>query len=128
MPDAPAKIEVEGLRDLRRALKQMEGGLGDLKAANREAAEIVADGAQRFVPRRSGALAASIRAAGQASAGVVRAGFRSVPYAGPIHFGWAAHSIAPNPFIYDALDARAGEVEAAYEAQIEALKKANGLD
>jgi hypothetical protein len=58
----------------------------------------------------------------------VKAGGRLVPYAGPIHFGWPRHNIAPNPFIYDALDDRKAEVIDKYEAHIEALVEKVGRE
>jgi HK97 gp10 family phage protein len=100
-------IKVEGLNKLTRQMKQLEGDVsGAVKELNGELAGVVADTARRKVPRRSGNLAGSIRSSGQARTGVVRAGGRSVPYANVIHFGWAAHHIRPQPFLYDALDDR----------------------
>jgi hypothetical protein len=58
----------------------------------------------------------------------VRAGRTSVPYAGPIHFGWPAHNIEPTPFLYDALDQRRSEVIDLYEQRVGDLIRKNGLD
>jgi hypothetical protein len=44
-----------------------------------------------------------------------------VPYAGPIHFGWPARQIKPNPFIYEVLDDRRQEVYAIYAQRISEL-------
>lgn len=120
-------IEVEGAKELRRALKQIDSGTADLKKVHADAAAVVEQAAGTFVPRRSGRLAGSIRSTGQAGAGVVRAGKAAIPYAGPIHFGWAAHNIAPQPFLYDALDQRRDEVIALYEDAVDKLIKDNGL-
>lgn len=114
-----AAVEVDGLREVVKALRQVEGAVGDLKAANLEAAGIVRNKALDLVPRRSGRLAGTLRAAGQAGAGVVRAGNRGgVKYAGPIHFGWARRNIEPQPFLFDALDDRRDEVMQAYEKNL----------
>ena len=121
------EIEVEGARQLKRALRQVEGGTSDLKEIHAKAAKIVEGAALPLVPRRSGRLADTLRSSGIASGGVVRAGFAKVPYAGPIHFGWAARNISPQPFLYDALDARRGEVIAAYEDNVKKLIKKHGL-
>jgi len=120
-------IEVKGADGLRRALRQVEGGTSDLKAAHLTAAKVVSEEGSRLAPKRSGKLAASVRAAGQARQGVVRAGFARIPYAGVIHFGWAARNIQPQPFLYDALDSRTGEVMAVYEKQVDSIIKKNGL-
>jgi len=104
-------IHVEGLNKLTRDLKTLEGDVvGSMKKLNAELAEDVAQTARRKVPRRSGALAGSIRSSGQARTGVVRAGSSGVPYANVIHFGWAKHNIRPQPFLYDALDSRADDI------------------
>lgn len=121
-------VSVDGGRELRRALKAVDGGIADLKSVNKAAAEIVERAALPLVPRRSGALAGSIRSAGQAAGGIVRAGRKAVPYAGPIHFGWAARNIKPQPFLYDALDARRSEVVERYESEVSSLIKRHGLD
>ncbi len=124
-----ARIEVEGDREVRRALKRLgDAAKAGLRATHAESAEIVADAARGIVPRRSGVLAASIRSSGQIGAGMVRAGRAAVPYAGVIHFGWAAHSIAPQPFLYDAADARTDEVLAKFHEDINKQARAAGLD
>jgi hypothetical protein len=92
-----------------------------MKATHKKAAEIVIQGAKRFVPVVSGKLAASIRDGSTQRMGRVRVGSASVPYAGPIHFGWPARQIKPQPFIYDALDGRRNEVAAVYVKRIDEL-------
>lgn len=123
----PTAIRVEGARELRRALKNIDGGTTDLKTVHADAAALVEQRAAQIVPRRSGHLEASIRSSGQARQGIVRAGKASVPYAGVIHFGWPAHNIAPQPFLYDALDQRATEVVDLYEKRVDKLIRDNGL-
>lgn len=114
-------IRVDGARELRSAIRRAEsrGLVDELKRANREAAEVVAYEAQTIVPVKSGRLLESIRASGTQAAGIVRAGRGSLPYAGPIHFGWPAHGIEPNPYLYDAADNRVDEVLSQYEHAIE---------
>ena len=121
------RIEVEGAKQLARAFRQVEGGLADLKAVHKDAAEIVATQARFEVPVRSGLLKSTIRSAGQARAGVVRAGFARVPYAGVIHFGWPRRNISPQPFLYDALDERTGEVLGKYKDNVDRLIRKHGL-
>ncbi len=113
-----ARIQVTGAKELRVALKRMGADVKDLSVIHREAAEDVASAARQRAPVLSGALQGSIRAKGTKTRGTVTAGGRGLPYAGPIHFGWPAHSIAPNPFIFDALDARKDEVVQRYERRI----------
>lgn len=80
-------IKVEGLRALRKELRAAGDDLSDLKEINKEAAAIVAKAADSTVPVRTGRLAASIRPAGTKTAGIVRAGKKSVPYANAVHWG-----------------------------------------
>lgn len=116
---ADVGVSIDGLNKLRRGLNKLdEAAKQDFKLAGYNAAQIVVDEAKRLVPVRSGKLAKSIRAAKVQSGGKVYAGRASVPYAGPIHFGWANRNIRPNPFLYDAADRRINEVMDAYLAQI----------
>jgi hypothetical protein len=110
-----AGVRVTGLKRLARELKKAGESLDDLKALNLEAASTVEDAARPDVPRRSGRLAASLRSSATPRAGVVRIGKASVPYAGPIHFGWRRRNIHPQPFLYDALGARRDEITRVYE-------------
>ena len=122
MPGKPA-VQVTGAKELRKALKNMGNDLSDLTALHRELAEMVAQAARSRVPVRSGALRDSIRGKGAKTRASVQAGARMVPYAGPIHFGWPARNISPQPFLYDALEARKREVVNRYEDRIGDLVK-----
>jgi len=118
MANAPA-VRVEGLAKVLRTIKSIEPDLvAELKAANREIADSVTTTARTLAPKVSGRLASSVRPGATARTGIVRAGSRSVPWAGPIHFGWARRNIEPDPFLYDALDERRQEVEDKYLAAI----------
>jgi len=122
------EIKIKGAKQLQRALRQVEGGTANLKDAHLAGAKIVEREAVRLAPKRSGALAGSLRSSGQARQGVVRAGRAAVPYAGVIHFGWTKRNIAPQPYLYDAVDSRRQEVLDAYGVDVNKVIKANGLD
>ncbi|CAB4142710.1 Bacteriophage HK97-gp10, putative tail-component [uncultured Caudovirales phage] len=120
--DMGGQLEIEGLRDLQKSLRNLtEDSRNDMKETHRKAGQIVVDGAARLVPVRSGALVASLRSAPTQRQGRVRVGSAAVPYAGPIHFGWPARNIKPNPFIYEVLDGRRQEVYALYSQRISEL-------
>jgi hypothetical protein len=102
---ARAVGEVEGAAQLRRTLKKAGVDMKQLAAANREAAQTVAAAARPTTPVRLGNLAKSVRAGATQKAGIVRAGRGSLPYAGPIHWGWPARGIKPHPWIADAAKA-----------------------
>jgi hypothetical protein len=127
---AGRQVSVEGARELRKALKTVgDEAKAGLKDVNLEVAEIVARAAVTKVPSRSGALRETVRAAGAQTRASVKAGYKKVPYAGVIHFGdpRPGRGIAPQPFLYDALDARRDEVMDAYTDGIADLIKKNGL-
>jgi hypothetical protein len=134
-----ARIQINGLKETRAALRGVSvDSKQDIKQAHRAAAEIVAKQAKYEVPRRSGALEASIRAAATQTQGKVKAGFARTPYAGPIHFGWPTRPnpakgwrggpIRPQPFIYEAADKRIDEVVGAYEKRVGEIIRKYGLD
>lgn len=92
-------VKVEGGARLRRTLKQAGADLSALTDAHAAAAKLVADRARTAAPRRSGKLAQTIRPSGTKTRAVVRAGYKSVPYAGPIHWGWPRRNITAQPFL-----------------------------
>jgi uncharacterized protein YcsI (UPF0317 family) len=98
-------VQVEGLNELIRTMKRAEVDITELKDAHHDAGMIVAAYAQAIAPRRSGRLAASIRSTKQVRRARIQAGRASVPYAGPIHWGWPARHIQAQPFLTDAAQA-----------------------
>lgn len=100
------ELRLDGGRQLRAGLAAVEGGLDDLKAANKEAAGIAAGGASVRVPKVTGRLAGTIRASGTKTAGIVRVGTKAkAPYAGPINYGWGRRKIKPTFFLNDGAQA-----------------------
>lgn len=127
MASRSAGIRVEGTRRLRRTLRQAGDDLGNLKEAHANAAEIAARASEALAPKRTGALARTIRGSGTKTAGVMRAGRASVPYAGPIHWGWAARNISPQPFLSDGATNSQGRWLPVYEKAIDdAVRKVRG--
>jgi hypothetical protein len=136
---APGAVKVEGLSKVRRDLKALGGDLdlvkGEFLETNRRVAEIVIGDSKKFVPVLSGALAASIRQASTKTAAKVRVGSSGgskrgggegagglTPYAGPIHFGWPARRIKPQPFIYEAIDPRRNEIAQQYAERLTSIR------
>ncbi|QTF71764.1 hypothetical protein [Arthrobacter woluwensis] len=89
---ARPNVEIIGAARLRSTMRKAGQDLRQLKDANARAAGIVAVAARRNAPRRSGALAGTVRSSGTNRAAVVRAGFRRTPYAGPNNWGWPSSS------------------------------------
>ena len=126
--------KIAGADEVRRKIRNMQDAVSktaaksELKTLHGDAAKIVEQDALGRAPVKSGRLRESIRSSGTQKAGVVRAGFARVPYAGPIHFGWAKRNIRPQPFLYDAKDARRDEVVRSVEQGIDALIRRFDLD
>lgn len=141
-------VRVEGLNKVRRDLKKLASDVdyGDqFLAVNKTLADAVAMDSRNYVPVLTGALSASIRSAASAKSGRVKVGGRiskearavlggygvgkgSIQYAGPIHFGWPARFIKPQPFVYDAIDKRRGEIKDRYEQLVKKLIRENDLN
>lgn len=118
MPSGQA-IEIEGLNKLLRAMEKLDDAAkDDLANAALKAGQPVLEEARATAPYLTGALSRSIRLVKTARGVKVRAGNKRVPYAMPIHFGWARHNIQPNKFLFRAVDRRADEVLAAYQEYI----------
>lgn len=95
-------VKLDGARRLRSTLRRAGVDLADMRETHRAVAGVVVGAAQARVPRRSGNLAATVRAGATKAAAVARAGNNrrtGVPYANPIHWGWHRRNIAPNPFL-----------------------------
>ena len=120
-------VRVEGLGALVRELKRAGESIDDLKEANQAAGRIVLDAAEARVPRRTGRLAASGRVNRAAKKAEVRFGSARVPYAAPIHWGWAKRHIKPHPFVTDAAEATQPAWLAEYERELQkVLNKVGG--
>lgn len=101
MPDR-AGFKVEGVNRLVRDLTLLGLDVDDLKDAF---SSLAAEGARRasaHAPHRTGRLAGDIRGNRAKSKAVVTAGRKSVPYAGPINYGWPSRGIAPSGFMQKA--------------------------
>lgn len=92
-------FRVEGLSEVVRDLQKIGVEVDDLKDAFAKIADEAAQTASSFAPRASGRLAADIRGNRAKSKAVVTAGRSSVPYAGPINYGWRDRNIEPALFM-----------------------------
>lgn len=120
-------VEVPGLSRLRRDLRAAGDDLADLKDASAQASQLVATEAGRRAPRRTGRLAGSGRGSRAAGRATVTFGGTRVPYAGVIHYGWAARGIAAQPFVIDAATDTQPQWLAFYAAGVEqALDRLDG--
>ena len=123
-------IEIDGLAQLFTALKKLGAPVEAITEANKAAGLPVVQTAKNIVPVRSGKLRNSIRMNRATTNVKVMAGYKRVPYANPIHWGWFRdkkrgfnRNILPNPFMAKALGYTREEVVANYVANIQKLIK-----
>lgn len=108
-------IEVKGARRLRSTMRQAGIDMAQMKGAHAAAARIAAAGAKSRAPYETGKLASTVRSSGTTTSGVVRAGFKRTPYAGPIEWGWPAGSGPKGTFGGESfISAGARETESAW--------------
>jgi hypothetical protein len=124
---AGSGVQIDGLRELVRNLERLGTETDDLKAAFRKVGTLVVNEAKSLTPRLSGSLADSIRPSNSKNKAVVRAGSARVPYAAPIHFGWQRRNIAPSYFLFDAIDATAGESVEVLNTELRGVIRRLGL-
>lgn len=115
---------VHGGDQLVATLHQAGQDLADLSDANTAAGGILLAAARSRAPKRTGQLAGSLRLTTTAAGFGVAS---PLVWAGPIHWGWRARNISPNPFLYDGLHAQEGPIVEEYSGAIEsALNKVHG--
>ncbi|GAA4698265.1 hypothetical protein [Nocardioides nanhaiensis] len=122
-----AGFKVEGLNQVVRALQEIGFETDDLKDAFSRIAQEGAQIAAQEAPKRSGRLSGDVRGNRAKSKAVVAAGRSSVPYAGPINYGWRARGIAPNPFMQRTDNRMAPKAIDMLEDEINKQIRARGL-
>lgn len=113
MADA-TRIEVVGSAELQSTLKRAAEKVQDLSGPNREVSDLWASTAKP--PRRTGALAGSIRGASTSTEAAVEA---TVPYAGVIEYGWPGHNIEAASYLRDAFATIEPQAMAIYEKAVD---------
>lgn len=131
------KVEVTGIADLQKALRQIDKDLPkELAAGLAGAAEIVADEARPMVPRRSGAAAGSIKVKKQQRGAALAVGGTAAPYFPWLDFGGAVGRnksvrrpfIKTGRYIYPALKKKDKQVRARVDEVLEQMAKKAGFD
>lgn len=133
-------LKIEGLRDLQRALKALDGeSQKKIRVALNDVADTVAAGASRRVPVRTGKARASLRAQSSQREARVMGGSKKVPYYGWLEFGGTvgrvgagggAHRryVAGGRYIYPAYAANREPIYKAVEQAMADLVRDAGLE
>ena len=96
---------VVGQKRFVQTMRKAGADMKELKEVNRQAANIALPAVRSLAPRgKTGRLAGSIRA-----------GRKTVPYAGPINYGWPARNIRPRTFVNDAVASTESQWAKEYE-------------
>ena len=113
---ADKALYVVGQKRFVQTMRKAGADMQELKEVNRRAADIAKPEAVARAPRgKTGRLAGSIRAGATQKAGIIRAGRKTVPYAGPINYGWPARHIKQRTFVNDAVASTEGQWTKEYE-------------
>jgi hypothetical protein len=128
MAQRPVDVEIRGVRELRRGMRQLAGDIDDgAKTAFKATADQTATLVRSRVPKRSGRLAASVAGEAHARGATVAMG-QGVPYAGWIEFGgghgrpYVATGRYLNPTALQAAPAFQRAGEAAAKQQIRGMR------
>jgi len=126
MGSGPATyLKITGLEAVERDLANIGVKLSDLDFAG-----IASEGmrlAAGFAPKRSGKLAASIKASKAKSRATIRAGGTRIPYAAAINYGWRKRNIEPAEFMQRADEVLRRRVPAQLEAQLRRIIAGQGM-
>lgn len=93
-------VRVSGLNRVVRGLQQVGVDVTEIKSAFADVAAFGARAVKRHVPKGStGRLSRDVRGNRAKNKAVVTAGRKSIPYAGPINYGWPARNIRAAGFM-----------------------------
>lgn len=114
-------VRVEGLSSVVRNLQRMGVEVEDLRDAFARIAEEVKPDYQSVTPVKSGALRADYRTSKTKGKANLYVGRASIPYAGPINYGWPARNIAPRNFVARGDEIAAPKASRSLEEEISRL-------
>lgn len=116
-------IEVD-VKALRRALREAEKDVKEIRAANKSAGEVIEqDSRSHTVPKLTRKLMRSIRNAPTTKLARVRAGGARAPYAGVVHYGDPNRGHEANEFFHESASRKWQKVRAAYVKYVEEIGK-----
>lgn len=125
--DGGLQIRITGLSKTLKAMEAAGTDAESMRDLMHAIGMIVVGAARPRTPVLTGSLAGTLRAGRGKTKAVARAGRASVPYAGPIHYGWPRRNISPQPFLVAAFQSQRGQVFQALDDGIGALLEKNQL-
>ena len=121
---ADKALMIVGQKRFVQTMRKAGADMNDLKEVNREAAQIALPAVRNLAPRgKTGRLAGSLRVGATKRAGVIRAGRKAVPYAGPVNYGWPGHHIKPRLYVNNGVARSENAWMKPYEAFVEKTMK-----
>lgn len=113
-------LMVVGQKRFVQTMRKAGADMDELKGVNRDAAEIALPAVRNLAPRgKTGRLAGSLRVGATKRAGIIRAGRKAVPYAGPINYGWPARHIRSRLFVNNGVASSESQWQQVYKDFIE---------
>jgi hypothetical protein len=119
----PFGVAIIGANTVAATLEDLAEGLGAMSDAAGAAARIALAASRSRAPVDSGRLRGSGRAGSTGSTAQV---VFSVPYAGPIHWGWRARNITPSLFAVKGVDSTEARWTDVYRDAVQGL--CDGVD
>lgn len=133
----PEHVQVTGIKELQRALRQMDSDLPkQLRVALNNAGQLVVDWAQPRVAKRSGRAAGSIKLRSSQREAKIAAGGRRAPYYPWLDYGGNAGPGKGNyrtfrkegRYIYPGVRENKDKIQAALQTELSKLIAASGLE
>lgn len=121
MAASKSSVKVDGVREVQRALKELEADAADLKIAHLAVSTKLLPGVTTRTPRRTGTLAGSWQAGGTKTRARITSTER---YAGVIEYGDPKRNIEPAKMIRDTITASSREILETYEVELAKLARA----
>ena len=121
------KVKVTGDEQVRAQFKALGFKARDLERAFAQIGSEVVSDARALAPKVTGRLAADIRANRAKTRASISVGRASVPYAGPVNYGWPRRNIAPSMFMNRAADDKADSAAVQLAREMQRLIDSVGL-
>lgn len=125
MAASKGQVRVGGVREMQAALKRVAHDAADMTAAHKAVSAALVPGVALRTPRRTGALSQSWSGGGTKTRARLTS---SLPYAGPIEYGWSERGIEPARMVRDTVDASQREIVDAYQHELAKLAARDGFE